>query len=133
MRALLAIALALPLASARIATPIGQAPFAPSFAVGQDAGQIVVSVWQGTWQGTTVSGQPIVLDLQVKAQRMTGRLTVGKQSASITAGKALDNAFALTTGKIDGHSVSATGRQVGDAIELTIDGVKEPLTLTRVN
>jgi hypothetical protein len=63
---------------------------------------------------------------------MTGRLTVGKQSANITAGKALDLAFALTTGPIDGHSVSATGRQVGDAIELTIEGVKAPLTLTRM-
>ena len=63
---------------------------------------------------------------------MTGRLVVGKQSADITAGKALDQAFALTTGPIDGHSVAGTGRHVGDAIEFTIEGVKEPLTLTRI-
>jgi hypothetical protein len=64
---------------------------------------------------------------------MTGRLTVGKQSANIIEGKVVGSAFAITTGPIDGHKVDATGRHVGDAIELTIGGVKEPLTLTRVN
>src|SRR5579871_2447809 len=123
MKAALAIAIfAFPLAGGRPATPIDLqlARLAPGFAVAQDAGQSAEGVWDGRWQGTTVSGQPLVLDLQVKGQRMTGRMTVGKQSANITAGKALDNAFALTTGPIDGHSVSATGRHVGDAIELTI-------------
>jgi len=28
--------------------------------------------------------------------------------------------------------VAGTGRQVGDAIEFTIDGVKDPLTLARI-
>jgi hypothetical protein len=57
---------------------------------------------------------------------------VGKQSATIMYGKVVGEAFALTTGPIDGHSVDATGRHVGDTIELTIEGVKQPLTLTRV-
>lgn len=103
-----------------------------SFAVAEAAGQNTASVWDGRWQGTTVSGEQLVLDLRVKGQRLTGRLVVGKQSANITAGKVIDEAFALTTGPIDGHSVAGTGRRVGDAIELTIDGVKEPLTLTRI-
>ena len=90
-------------------------------------------VWSGSWQGTTVSRQPLVLELRLdRQQRLTGRLTVGKQSANITAGKVVGEAFALTTGPIDGHAVDATGRQVGGAIELRIDGVKTPLTLTRV-
>jgi hypothetical protein len=63
---------------------------------------------------------------------MTGRLMVGKQSANIIEGRVTGDAFALTTGPIDGHKVSGKGRQVGDAIELTIEGVKEPLTLTRM-
>ena len=63
---------------------------------------------------------------------MTGRLTVGKQSANIIEGKVVGDAFALITGPIDGHRVEGTGRQVGDAIELTIEGVKEPLMLTRM-
>jgi hypothetical protein len=121
-------------AAGSIATTIDMplARSAASFAIAEAAGQNIANVWDGRWQGTTVSGQPLVLDLVVKGQRMTGRLIVGKQSAKITAGKVVDEAFALTTGPIDGHSVAGTGRLVGDAIELTIDGVKEPLTLTRI-
>jgi hypothetical protein len=102
---------------------------ASSFALAQAAGQ---NVWNGKWQGTTVSGHQLVLQLQVQGQRMTGRLTVGKQSANIIEGKVVGGAFALTTGPIDGHKVNGKGRHVGDAIELTIEGVKEPLTLTRM-
>lgn len=96
------------------------------------AGQRAVNEWDGRWQGTTVSGQPLVLQLRVQEERMTGRLTVGKQSANIVEGKALRDAFALVTGPIDGHRVDATGRRVGETIELAIEGVKEPLLLTRM-
>jgi hypothetical protein len=102
--------------------------FGLTLAVGQDTG----IVWNGKWQGTTVSGLQLVLQLQVQGQRMKGRLTVGKQSANIIEGKIVGDAFALTTGPIDGHKVDGTGRQVGDAIELKIEGVKEPLMLTRM-
>jgi len=102
--------------------------FALTLVVGQNTGDL----WNGNWQGTTVSGHPLVLQLQVQGQRVTGRLVVGKQSASIIEGKVVGDAFALTTGPIDGRKVNARGRHVGDAIELTIEGVKEPLTLTRV-
>ena len=135
MRTALAIAtMAFLFAAGPIATTIDMplARPAASFAVAEAAGQNTASVWDGQWQGTTVSGQRLVLDLRVKGQRMTGRLVVGKQSANITAGKVVDEAFALTTGPIDGYSVAGTGRHVGDAIELTIDGVKAPLTLTRI-
>jgi hypothetical protein len=104
----------------------------PSFGLTLAAGQNTKNVWNGKWQGTTVSGHQLVLDLQVQGQRMKGRLTVGKQSANIIEGKVVGQAFALTTGPIDGHRVDATGRHVADAIELTIEGVKEPLTLTRM-
>jgi hypothetical protein len=135
MKTALAIAtIAFPFAAGPIATTIDVPLARPiaSFAVAEAAGQNTASVWDGRWQGTTVSGQQLVLDLRVTGQRMTGRLVVGKQSADITAGKVVDEAFALTTGPIDGHSVAGTGRLLGDAIELTIDGVKEPLTLTRI-
>ena len=104
----------------------------PSFAVTLAADQSTANAWDGRWQGTTVSGQPLVLQLRVQEQRMTGKLTVGKQSANIVEGKALRDAFALVTGPIDGRRVDATGRRVGDTIELTIEGVKEPLRLTRM-
>ncbi len=105
---------------------------APSFALTPAAGQNTADVWNGRWQGTTVSGHQLVLQLQVQGQRMTGRLMVGKQSAKIIEGKVVGDAFALITGPIDGYKVAGTGRHVGDAIELTIEGVKEPLTLTRM-
>jgi hypothetical protein len=105
---------------------------APSFALTLAAGQNTGNVWDGKWQGTTISGHQLVLEFKVQEQRITGRLTVGKQSANIIAGKIVGEAFALSTGPIDGHQVDATGRHLGDAIELTIEGVKEPLTLTRM-
>lgn len=105
---------------------------AASLALTPISSQDASSGWNGRWQGTTVSGNQLVLQLQLDGQRLTGRLTVGKQSAKITYGKLVRDAFAFTTGPIDGHSVDATGRRVGDAIELTIEGVQKPLTLTRV-
>jgi hypothetical protein len=98
---------------------------APSFALTLLAGENTASPWSGRWQGTTVAGQPLVLELQVQGQR--------KQSAKIIYGKVVGDGFALTTGPIDGHAVDGSGRHVGDVIELTIEGVKKPLTLTRMN
>ena len=116
-----------------IATTVGSplAQRAPSFAATLAPGQNTGSVWNGRWQGTTVSGHQLMLELQLQGQRITGRLMVDKQSANIVYGKVVGDAFALTTDPIDGHTVDATGRRVGDAIELTIEGVKKPLTLTR--
>ena len=104
----------------------------PSYALTPLADHDAGSVWDGRWEGTTVSGHQLVLQLQLQGEHITGRLTVGKQSANIVYGKVVGDAFALTTDPIDGHSVDATGRRAGDAIELTIEGVKNPLTLTRV-
>ncbi len=105
---------------------------APGFGLALAAGQNPENVWNGKWQGTTASGQPLVLQLQLQGERLKGRLTVGKQSATIIDGKVVGDAFALTTGPIDGYKVDGTGRRVGEAIEFTIEGVKQPLTLTRV-
>lgn len=105
---------------------------APSFALAPLAGQNTDTMWNGRWEGTTVSGHQLVLQLQLQGQRLSGRLTVGKKSANIIYGKVVGEGFALTTGPIDGRSVDASGRQIGDVIELTIEGVKKPLTLTRV-
>ena len=106
--------------------------YAPGVVLTPLSSQDTDSVWNGRWEGTTVSGHPLVLELQLQGEHITGRLTVGKQSAKIIYGKALRDAFAITTGPIDGHSVDATGRRVGDAIELTVEGAKKPLTLTRM-
>jgi hypothetical protein len=113
-------------------TDMPRARRAPSFGLTLVAGQNTADVWNGRWQGTTVSGHQLVLQLEVQGQRMKGRLTVGKQSANIIEGKVVGDVFALTTGPIDGQRVAGKGRHTGDAIELTIEGVKQPLTLTRM-
>jgi hypothetical protein len=120
------------LAIATIAIICAAGQHAPSFALTMVRSQAAANVWDGKWQGTTVSGHPLVLELKVQGQRMTGKLTVGKQSANIIEGKVTGDAFALTTGPIDGHKVGGTGRHKGEAIEFTIEGVKQPLTLTRM-
>jgi hypothetical protein len=118
------------LAIATIAIICAAGPMAASVA-SPPVAQDTATMWNGKWQGTTVSGHPLVLQIQVEGQRMKGRLTVGKQSANIIEGKVSGQGFALVTGPIDGYKVSGMGRHLGDAIEFSIDGVKQPLTLTR--
>src|SRR5574339_1121057 len=36
------------------------------------AGQNTANVWDGKWEGTTVSGHPLVLQIKMQGQRMTG-------------------------------------------------------------
>jgi hypothetical protein len=135
MRSTLAIAaLAILCAAGRPTATTVDMPLArtaPSFAAAA-GGQNVATDWNGKWQGTAASGQPLVLEVKMEGQRMTGRLTVGKQSAKIIAGKVVGDNFAITTDPIDGNKVEGTGRRTGDSIELEIEGVKDHLTLTRV-
>jgi len=86
----------------------------------------------GTWQGTTASGRPLVLDLKVDGQQLTGRLTLAQQPADITEGKVEGQTFSLTADALDGRPVIAKGRLVGEDLELTVQGVGTPLTLKRV-
>ena len=86
----------------------------------------------GKWHGTTASGRPLVLDLRVDGQQLTGRLTLAEQSADITEGKVEGQTFSLTAGPLDGRTAACNGRLVGDEIEFTVRGVGTPLTLKRV-
>jgi hypothetical protein len=85
----------------------------------------------GKWQGTTASGRPVVLDVKVKGQQLTGRLTVGQQSADLTEGKVEEKTFSFKA-TMDDRTVTANGRIVGEVVELTVEGVANPLTLKRV-
>ena len=86
----------------------------------------------GRWQGTTASGRPLVLDLKVAGQLLTGRLTLAQQPVDITEGKVEGQTFSLTAGALDGRPIVAKGRLVGEELELTVQGVGSPLTLNRV-
>ena len=85
----------------------------------------------GKWQGATASGRPVVLDLKVKGQELTGQLTVGPQSGDITEGKADEKSFSFRV-TIEGRTVTCNGRLIEDGVELTVEGVADPLTLKRV-
>lgn len=86
----------------------------------------------GKWQGATPSGQPLVLDVKVNGQQLTGRLTLDQQSSEITEGKLEAQAFSFKAGPLEGHPIVANGTLLGDDIELTVEGVGRPLTLKRV-
>jgi hypothetical protein len=85
----------------------------------------------GIWQGSTASGRPLVLDLRVNGQQLTGKLTLGQQPADITDGKVEGQTFSFKAATADGPAV-AKGRLVGAELELTVEGVGSPLTLKRV-
>jgi len=85
----------------------------------------------GKWTGTTASGRPVVLDVKVKGQRLTGTLTLAQQAADITEGKVEEKTFSFKA-TMEGRTVTFDGRLVGKVIELTVPGVANPLTLKRV-
>jgi hypothetical protein len=85
----------------------------------------------GKWEGTTESGRPVVLDMKVKGRQLAGTITVGKQSADITDGKVEENTFSFKA-TIEDRTPTFSGRLVGEVIELTVEGVANPLSLKRV-
>ena len=85
----------------------------------------------GVWHGSTVSGRPLVLDLRVTGQQLAGKLTLAQQPADITEGKVEGETFSFKASSADGPVV-ATGRLVGETLQLTVEGVGQPLTLRRV-
>jgi hypothetical protein len=84
----------------------------------------------GLWQGSTPTGRPLVLDLKVSGQQLTGKLTLAQQAADITEGKVEGETFSFKAATADGLAV-AKGRLVGADIELTVEGVGSPVTLKR--
>jgi hypothetical protein len=85
----------------------------------------------GKWEGATASGRPVALDLKVNGQKLTGTLTLAQRSADITDGKVEEKTFSFKT-TIEDRTSTFTGRLVGDDVELTVEGVANPLTLKRV-
>jgi hypothetical protein len=85
----------------------------------------------GKWQGTTGSGRKIVLDAKVKGHELTGKLTLAEQTADIMDGKVEGKTFSFKAA-LDGRTPMFNGRFVGEVVELTVEGVADPLTLKRV-
>jgi hypothetical protein len=84
----------------------------------------------GKWEGATVTGRPITLELKVKGTDLTGTLTLAGQSAPITDGK-VDGKTCSFRATIEDRSPQFSGRLVGEDLELTVEGVANPVTLKR--
>jgi hypothetical protein len=89
------------------------------------------SGFAGKWQGATESGRPVALDLKVNGQQLTGKLTLARQIADITDGKAEEKTFSFKA-TVDSRTITITGRLAGDQLEMTVEGVANPLMLKRV-
>jgi hypothetical protein len=85
----------------------------------------------GKWEGATPSGRPIVLDVQVNKQQLTGTLTVNQQSSDIADGKVEDKTFSFGA-TVEGRTATFNGRLLGEEVELTPEGGPGPVTLKRV-
>jgi len=84
----------------------------------------------GTWQGETGNGRKVVLDLTVKGQQLTGTFTLGQQTVDIADGKVDGKAFSCKV-TLEGRSPTVSGELVGEQVKLTVEGVRDPLMLTR--
>jgi hypothetical protein len=85
----------------------------------------------GRWQGETVSGRSVTLDLKAKGSELTGTITLVKEAAPISDGKVDKNTFSFTA-TVDGKTAAFSGVMAGDEVKLTVQGVKDPLVLKRV-
>jgi hypothetical protein len=85
----------------------------------------------GKWQGETGSGRQVVLELNVKGQQLTGTFTLAQQTAEITDGRVADKTFSFKT-TVEGRSPLMSGELVGEQVKLTVEGVPNPVMLTRV-
>jgi hypothetical protein len=85
----------------------------------------------GRWQGETVTGRPLTLDLKAKGSQLTGTITLVKESAPISDGKVEKNTCSFKA-TIEGKTPSFSGQVVGDELTLVVEGVKSPLTLRRM-
>jgi hypothetical protein len=85
----------------------------------------------GRWQGETVSGRSVTLDLKAEKTELTGTITLVKEPAPISEGKIDKNTFSFRA-TVDGKEVGFTGEIAGDEIKLIVEGVQNPLTLKRM-
>jgi hypothetical protein len=89
------------------------------------------SGFDGKWQGETVAGRPVTLDLRVAGSQLTGTFTLEKQTVPIAEGKIVDRTCSFRI-SIEGRTPSVSGELGRDQITLTVEGVPNPVLLSRV-
>jgi hypothetical protein len=89
------------------------------------------SGFAGKWQGETVTGRRIVLDLAVKGSQASGTFTLMQQTVEITDAKVDDKVLSFKVA-LEGRTPMITGELVGEQLKLVVEGVSNPVLLSRV-
>jgi hypothetical protein len=85
----------------------------------------------GRWRGETGNGRAIALELQVARQTLTGTFTLAQQTVEIKEGK-VDGKTASFSVALDGRTPTIAAELAGDQLKLVVEGVSNPVMLTRV-
>ena len=85
----------------------------------------------GKWRGETGNGRAIALDLKVARQTLTGTFTLAQQTAEIKDGK-VDGKTASFSVALEGRTPTIAAELAGDQLKLVVEGVSNPVMLTRV-
>jgi hypothetical protein len=94
-------------------------------------GAQTASRFAGKWQGETVTGRRIVLDLAVKGSQASGTFTLMQQTVEITDAKVDDKVLSFKVA-LEGRTPMITGELVGEQLKLVVEGVSNPVLLSRV-
>ena len=89
------------------------------------------SGFTGKWQGETGTGRRIALDVTVKGSRATGTFTLVQQTVDIKDGTVADKMLSFKVA-LEGRTPMIVGELVGEQLKLVVDGVSNPVLLSRV-
>jgi len=85
----------------------------------------------GKWQGETGTGRRVALDLTVNGSQATGMFTLVQQTVEIMEGTVNDKTLSFKVA-LEGRTPMITGEMVGEQLKLVVDGVSNPVLLSRV-
>ena len=85
----------------------------------------------GKWRGTTRGERLVVLVLEVNGKALKGTLTIDEKTAEIAEGIVADMTFSFKA-TLEGQTMTFEGRRVGETLELSPRGARNPATLKRV-
>jgi hypothetical protein len=89
------------------------------------------SGFAGKWQGETGTGRRVALDLAVKGSQASGSFTLIEQTVEIADGKVDGKTLSFKV-SLEGRTPMITGELVGQQLKLVVDGVSNPVLLSRV-
>jgi len=89
------------------------------------------TAFDGKWQGETGNGRRVALVLTVKGSQATGTFTLVQQTVEIMEGKVDDKTLSFKVA-LEGRTPMIAGELVGEQLKLVVDGISNPVLLSRV-